>query len=148
MERGSRRTSARDVPELVAPAAVDHPVIVAEEAMTELIELLTYIRKDSPQNAAEMRTDIAQRLDRMRTFPLVGHVDENAVSAPPGSKGYSTTVEGIAIYYLFPVQYQSQEVSLVLTIRRGSRMPLDDTSYLARWAEELAKLAPEESPTT
>ena len=114
--------------------------------MTEMIDLLTYIKKESAQNAAAMRGDITKRLDQMRSYPQIGHLDESAVSAPPGAKGYITTVEGVAIYYLFPVPYKSKEVSLVLTIRRGSRMPLDDSAYVARWTDELAKLAPPKDP--
>ncbi len=116
--------------------------------MVEWVELLTYISKDSPQNAAAMRVEIAKRLDQLRTFPLIGHADANAV-VPPGAGAYITTVEGVAIYYLFPMRQKNREIVFVITIRRGSRMPLEDPAYLSRWMEELAKLAPPpEEPST
>ncbi len=141
MGRGGRRSSAGDVPGVVATPR-EYPVVIASEAMTELVELLTYVSKDSPKNAASVRAAVEKRLDRLRRFPRTGRADQNAPLVPAGAEAYITTVKGVSLYYLFPVRWKEREIVHVVTIRRGSRMPLEDPEYLTRWMAELVKLAP------
>jgi len=117
-------------------------VVIANEAMTELVELLTYVSKDSPKNAASVRVAVNKRLDRLGRFPRTGHVDRNAPLVPASAEAYITTVKGASLYYLFPLRWKEREIVYVVTIRRGSRMPLEDPEYLTRWMAELVKLAP------
>ena len=138
MGRGGRRTPSGDVPGGVAPRSV-YPVVIAEEAMTELLDLLTYISKDSPKNAASVRAAIAKRLDRLRHFPKTGHADPSAPLVPRGAGAHVTTVKDVSIYYLFPLRWEDRDIVYVITIRRGARMPLEEPAYLARWMEELAR---------
>lgn len=141
MGRGSRRSSAGDVPGDVDPPS-EYPVVIADEAMTELVDLLTHISKDSPKNAASVRAAVEKRLDRLQRFPRTGHADPNAPLVPPGAGAYIVTVKNVSMYYLFPLGWRSREIVYVVTIRQGSRMPLEEPQYLARWMEELAMLAP------
>lgn len=141
MGRGSRRSPSGDVPGGVAPQSA-YPVVIADEAMAELVDLLTYISTDSPKNAASMRAAIEKRLDRLRRFPKTGHADPNAPLVPRGTGAYIVTVKHVSIYYLFPLRSADRHVVYVVTIRRGARLPLEEPGYLARWMEELARLAP------
>jgi len=123
-------------------------VVIAEEAMAELVELLTYIRKDSPKNAASVRAAVEKRLDRLRRFPMTGHADAKPPRVPPDADAYIVTVKNVSLYYLFPLRWRGRKIVYVVTTRRGSRMPLEEPEYLARWMAELARLAPppEEPP--
>ena len=140
MGRGNRRSAADDVPG-VDPVR-EYEVVLADEAMAELIELLTYIKTESPKNAGSVRAAVTKRLDRLRRFPRTGHADPNAPLVPHGAEAFIVTVKGVSIYYLFPLRWKDREIVYVVTIRRGSRLPLDQPEYLARWMEEIAKLAP------
>jgi len=116
--------------------------------MDELVELLTYIKKSSPKNAGSVRAAVAERLDRLARSPRTGHADPNAPLIPPGAAAYITTVKKVSLYYLFPLRRQGREIVYVVTIRRGSRMPLEEPDYLRRWMEELAKMgSPQEGPS-
>ena len=141
MGRGRSRSPARDV-----PGDVDRPrryqVIVDDDAMVELVELLTYIKKESPKNAGSVRAAVKARLDRLARFPKTGHADPNAPVVPPGAAAFVTTVKKISLHYLFPLLVRDRDVVYVITIRRGSRMPLEEPEYLLRWMEELARMAP------
>lgn len=141
MGRGDRRSSARDV-----PRGVDRPpqyrVVLANEAMDELVELLSYIKEDGPKNAASVRESVAARLDRLAHLPRTGHEDPNAPLVPEGAAALITTVKGLSIQYLFPLRWRRREIVYVVTIRRGARMPLDEPEYTRRWMEELARIAP------
>ena len=141
MGRGSRRAPAGDVPGNVAQSR-EYPVVIADEAMAELVELLTYVRKDSPKNAASVRAAVEKRLDRLRGFPRTGHADPNAPLVPPGADAYIVTIKNVSLHCLFPLRWKDREIVYVVTIRRGSRMPLEEPEYLDRWMAELAKLAP------
>jgi len=110
--------------------------------MDELVELLTYIRKGSPKNAGSVWAAVEKRLDHLRRFPRTGHADPNAPLVPPGTDAYITTVKKVSIYYLFPLRRDDREIVYVVTVRRGSRMPLEEPEYLARWMAEIAKVAP------
>lgn len=141
MGRGDRRSAAGDVPgDVETPRR--YPVVIANEAMAELVDFLTYVSKDSPKNAASVRVAVEKRLDRLRRFPMTGRADQNAPLVPAGAGAYITTVKGVSLYYLFPLRWKEREIVYVVTIRRGSRMPLEDPEYLTRWMAELAKLAP------
>lgn len=141
MGRGGRSSSAGDVPGNVGTPS-EYPVVIADEAITELVDLLTYVGKDSPKNAASVRAAVEKRLDRLRRFPRTGHTDPHAPLVPPGAGAYIVTVKNVSMYYLFPLGWRNREIVYVVTIRRGSRMPLAEPEYLARWMEELARLAP------
>ena len=141
MGRGHRRSAPGDVPRNLDPAR-DYQVVVADEAMAEFIELLTSIKTESPKNAGAVRAAVEKRLDRLRRFPRTGHVDANAPLVPLGADAFIVTVKGVSLYFLFPLRWKDREIVYVVSIRRGSRMPLEDPQYLARWMQELAKLAP------
>lgn len=145
MGRGHRRTSAGDVSAGVDPT---YTLVVADEAITELIELLTYIRVESSKNARSILAAVEKRFERLRRFPRTGHADPNAPLVPHGTQAFIVTVKSVSIDYLFPMRWKDREILYVVSIRRGSRMPLDDPEYLGRWMEELARLAspPGESP--
>lgn len=147
MGRGDHRASAGDVPGSVGQPP-QYEVVVADEAMDELIELLTYIKGSSPKNAAVVNEAVSQRFFQLGRNPRTGHADPSAPLVPPGAVGLMTTAKKFAIYYLFPMTRQGREIVYVLSIRRGSRMPLDQPEYARRWLEELAKVAPppEEPP--
>ena len=139
MGRGRRRSSAGDVPGTLG-APREYQVVIADDALAELIELLTYISPDSPKNAASVRSAIEKRFDRLRRTPRVGRADPDAPLVPPGASAYVTTVKGASIHYLFPVRWTGREIVYVVTIRRGTRLPLEEPAYLARWMTELLKL--------
>ena len=141
MGRGNRRSAPGDVPGDLDPAR-DYQVVVADEALAEFIELLTYIKTESPKNAGSVRAAVEKRLDRLRRFPRTGHADANAPLVPPDAEAFIATVKNVSIYYLCPLRWKDREIVYVVSIRRGSRMPLEDPQYLARWMQELAKLAP------
>lgn len=147
MGRSNRRSSAGNVPGDVGQIR-EHRVVVADEAMAELVELLSYINRDSPKSAGAVRVAVEKRLDRLRRFPKAGHADPDAPFVPPGAGAYIATVKNVSIYYLFPLRWNGREFVYVVTIRRGSRMPLEQPGYLTRWMEELAKLArPPDEPS-
>lgn len=139
MGRRDRRSAAREVPRAVARTP-RHQVVIANEAMDELVELLTYISESSPKNAASVRAAISDRLDRLARFPRTGHEDPNTPLVPEGAAAFITTVKGISLCYLFPLRWRGRDIVYVVTLRRGARMPLDDPEYLRRWMEELGKL--------
>ena len=143
MGRGSRRSPSSDVPGVASARA--HPVVLANEALAELIDLLTYISTDSPKNAASMRAAIEKRLDRLRHFPKTGRRDPDAPLVPRGAEARVATVKSVSIHYLFPLRSGGRDIVYVVTIRRGSRMPLEEPEYLVRWMEELARVASEDS---
>lgn len=137
MGRGSRRTSAGAVPRAVVPPRYE--VVIADEALAELHELLTYIATGSPQNAASVLAAIEKRLGRLRRFPRTGHVDPHAPAVPvPRTEARLVTVDGVSLRYLFPVQWRDHDIVYVVMIRRGERMPLNEPEYLALWQAELA----------
>lgn len=140
MGRGGRRSPSSDVPGGVASARA-HPVVLANEALAELIDLLTYIGTDSPKNAASVRAAIEKRLDRLRHFPKTGRRDPDAPLVPRGAEARVTGVKSVAIHYLFPLRSGGRDIVYVVTIRRGSRMPLEEPAYVVRWMEELTRLA-------
>ncbi len=144
MGRGSRRSSAGHVPGGVARR---YDVVVDDDALAELVEILTYIKKQSPKNAGAVRAAAADRLVRLRPFPRTGHADPNAPSVPPGAGAFITTVKRIAIYYLFPVRVRDRDVVYVIAVRRGSRLPLEEVAFLRRWMEQLADITPERRST-
>lgn len=141
MGRGNRRSATGDVPGALDPAR-EYEVVIADEALAELIELLTYIRAESPKNTGSVRAAVEKRLDRLRRFPRTGHADPIAPSVPPGAEAFIVTVKGVSISFLFPMRWKDRDIVYVVSIRRGSRMPLEDPAYLARWMAELATLAP------
>lgn len=141
MGRGDRPASEGQVLRNVDPS---YEVAVVDEALAELDELIEYIKKDSPKNARSVYDAIATRLSALRTGPeLHGRIDDLAQSAPPGSTARTSTVKNIAIYYAFPVAHGAQQIVLVLSIRRGQRLPLEAGEYTRRWLEEVSKV---ESP--
>ena len=140
MGRGDRPASAGEVLRRVDPP---HEVIVADDAIEELDELIAYIGKHSPTNARAVYEAIARRLfDLGRAPEALGHIDPLAQSVPDGASARITTVKKIALYYLFPVPHQGRPMVLVLSIRRGRRLPLDEAEYAWRWLEEVARLEP------
>lgn len=146
MGRGDRPASSGDVPRNVK-APPRHRLVLADEAIDEWNELVTYIRKDSPKNAAAMYDAISRRLFQLSMNPKLGHADPNAPPVPTGATALLTTVKKVAIYYLFPLPHRGNEIIYVLSIRRGSRQPLEQPEYARRWIEEVSKISPpEEGP--
>lgn len=142
MGRSGRRSSAGDVPGGVGRRP-PFDVVLDDDALAELVELLTYIKQQSPKNAGAVRAAVDARLARLRRFPETGHADPNVPLVPPGAAAFITTVKRIALYYLFPLRVRDREVVYVITIRRGSRLPLDEPEYLRRWMEQLAEMTPD-----
>lgn len=106
------------------------------------MELVRYIRKDSPKNAVDVLAAIRKRRDALGSHPRSGHADPNAPLVPDGASALLTTVRGIGIYYLFPMRYGDREIVYVVSIRRGARMPLQRADYARRWLEESSKVPP------
>ncbi|MDO8562785.1 MAG: type II toxin-antitoxin system RelE/ParE family toxin [Candidatus Limnocylindria bacterium] len=146
MGRGDRPASSGAAPRNVSPSP-RYEVVLADEARNELSELVTYIKKDSPKNAGEVYDAISKRLFQLGANPRIGRADPNAPSVPSGASALITTVKKVAIYYLFPLTGHGREVVYVLSIRRGSRMPLEDPGYARRWLEELATLPAPKEPS-
>lgn len=145
MGRGDRPASSGDVLRNVDPPAA-HEVVIADEAMDELAELIAYINKDSPRNALAMYDAISQRLFQLGADPRTGHAEPSAPLVPPGAAALITTVKKVAIYYVFPLRRRRHEIVYVVSIRRGTRMPLEQPEYARRWLEEVATIAPPEGP--
>lgn len=149
MGRGDRPPHSRPHLRNAVSTSPRYEVVLATEAEDELVELIRYIRKDSPKNAADVLSAILKRRDALRSTPRMGHADPSAPLVPEGASALLTTVQGIGIYYLFPMDRGAREIVYAVSIRRGSRMPLDDPEYARRWLEELAKVAqPQEQPPT
>lgn len=142
MGRGDRPASSGDVPRNVNTRP-QHKLVLADEAIDDLNELVTYIKKD-PKNAAAVYDAISRRLFQLRTNPKLGHADPTAPPVPPGATALLTTVKKVAIYYLFPLTRQGNEVAYVLSIRRGSRQPLEQPEYARRWLEEVSRVSASE----
>ncbi len=123
-------------------------VILADEARDEFSELVTYIKKDSPKNAGEVYDAVSTRLLQLGANPEIGHADPNAPPLRAGSSPRITIVKKISMYYLFPLTRHGRQIVYVLSIRRGSRMPLEEPEYARRWLEELAKIPPIAEPRT
>lgn len=117
-----------------------YEVVIATEAEDELVELVRYIRKDSKQNADRVLDEVLKRRDLLRTSPGIGHVDPSAPQVPEGAEALLTTVKKIGLYYLFPFKRGDEDIVFIVSIRRGSRMPLDEPEYARRWLEELARI--------
>lgn len=119
-----------------------YEVVLATEAEDELVELIRYIRKDSPKNAADVLAAILKRRDALGSDPRLGHADPNAPLVPEGASALLTTVKNVGIYYLFPMTRGDGEIVYVVSIRRGARMPLQHADYARRWLEESSKVPP------
>lgn len=117
-----------------------YEVVLATEAEDELVEIVRYIRKESPKNAADVLAAIRKRRDALGRNPRLGHADPNAPLVPEGASARLITVKNIGIYYLFPVKRGGREIVYVVSIRRGSRMPLEQVDYARRWVEEASKV--------
>lgn len=141
MGPGNRRAAAGEVSRNASTVAT-HPVVLADEALVEFEELISYINKSSPKSALAVYDAISRRLLDVGVNPRIGHADPITPSVPPGALALITTVKKVTIYYLFPMTRQGQEIVYVLSIRRGLRMPLEDPEYARLWNAELAKLAP------
>ena len=141
MGRGNRRAS-QGAALRTADSVTRNEVVLADEAVGEFSELVSYIKKDSPKNARAAYDAISKRLFHLGLNPRSGHADPSHPSVPPDALALITTVKKVVIYYLFPLARQGQVIVYVLSIRRGSRLPLDAPEYVRRWLEELAKLPP------
>lgn len=119
-----------------------YEVVLTTEAEDELVEIVRYIRKDSPKNAVDVLAAIHKRRDALRSNPRLGHADLNAPLVPDGASARVTTIRKIAIYYLFPLKRGDREIVYVVSVRRGSRMPLEQGDYARRWLEEASKVPP------
>jgi plasmid stabilization system protein ParE len=126
----------------VVTTPLRYEVFLAAEAEDELVELIRYIRKDRPQNAAVVLAAIRKRRDALGANPRLGHADPNAPLVPAGASALLTTVKGIGIYYLFPMQRHAREIVYIVSVRRGLRMPLERSDYARRWVEEASKVPP------
>lgn len=83
---------------------------------------------------------IIRRRDLLAVRPRIGHADPSAPLVPAGARALLTTVKGIGIYYLFPVVHDGRDTVYVVSLRRGSRMPLTDPEYARRWIEAASQL--------
>lgn len=140
MGRGDRPPDSRAHRRDTVGARPRYEVVLAAEAEDELVERVRYIHKDSPKNATEMLRAIFKRRDALASNPRIGHVDQDAPLVPKDAAALVTIVKKIGIYYLFPMRRGDREIVYVVSIRRGSRMPLAHADYARRWLEEVSKL--------
>ena len=131
--------AARKVLQAVAPP---HPVIIGQDAEAELIELLDYVRAQSPRNANLVAARIDKEVIRIARNPEADAADLELPELPGGAVARKSTVSGYTVRYLYPFVVQAKRHVLVVSIRRGNRKALEDQAYLLRWLEERARPAP------
>ena len=141
MGRGDRPASSGETLRSQVDERHRYDVVLAAEAEDELTGLVAHIQRDSPKNAIAAYEAVSKRLHQLGANPRTGHADPNAPLVPRETGAFTTTVKGISVYYLFPLRVRRRHVVYVISVRRGSRMPLEDPEYLRRWMEELARLA-------
>lgn len=119
-----------------------YEVVLAKEAEDELVELIRYIARDSKKSADGVLDALLKRRDLLRSNPHMGHAHPSAPLVPEGSRALITTVKKVGLYYLFPFKRRDEDILFVVSIRRGSRMPVEAPEYMRRWLDEVSKLEP------
>ncbi|MDP9266526.1 MAG: hypothetical protein M3O91_10485 [Chloroflexota bacterium] len=102
---------------------------------------MSYIEEDSPANARAVVDRLDRRMQRLRRFPRSAAPDTRAPSElPSGIEARMASESGFNVRYVFPVRIGSDaEMILVISIRRGTRMLIDDAEVLVRYVEELTR---------
>ena len=93
-----------------------HRVLLTAEALADLEAFAGYIRRDSPQNAAEIATRILDAIDSLASMPT--RFRKAGVSRKRGTPVHSMVVRPFIIYYR--VNHQPPAV-FILNVRHGKR---------------------------
>lgn len=136
MGRGLRRNQAR----AGTVARTRHRVVIGRRAQSEFRADVLYIARESTKGATIVLEAVSKSIQQLRLFPERGRVDPGAV-ALAGSRARKLAAEGFVIRYLYPVRASATaSVVLVLSVRRGERLPISDREFLLRYAQEQAGL--------
>lgn len=113
-----------------------YPVLMSSRAADELLEAVDYIVRDSPQNARDVAQAIREKITLLRRYPRSGQIDATAPPMQGQLEARRALASGFLIRYVFPFLRGDHEVVYVVSIRRASRPPLDDTDYVLRFLQE------------
>ena len=99
------------------------------------------MEQESPANARALVERLDTRVQRLQRFPRSGPQDTNAPSDLPQSiEARMARESGFTVRYLFPVPTKvGKKTILVVSVRRGTRMLMDDAEFLARYLGELER---------
>ena len=111
---------------------------LSDDAAAELEEAISYIERDSPQNAAGVTHEILKAVARLRRFPRAGAVDPDAPPMHRDVEARRVAASGFVIRYIFPFKRAGRDTVYVVSIRRASRPPLDDMDFMRRLVQEVA----------
>ena len=115
-----------------------HPFAISRRASAEIFEAISYIGRDSPQNASAVAQAISQKIAQLRRFPRAAPVDPDAPSPPGASEPRIAHASGFVIRYVFPLRKGDRDILYVVSIQRAARPPLDDHQYIIRFLQEAA----------
>jgi plasmid stabilization system protein ParE len=117
-------------------------VILGRYAEAELFELLDYVQAQSPRNANLVAERIIKEVERVARDPETRAPEPDVPGLPAGAVARKATVSDNTIRWVYPFLVDDDPNVLVVSIRRGSRKPLEDPAYLLRWLEERARHEP------
>jgi len=118
------------------------PVIIGQDAKTELIELLDYVHVQRSRNANLVAERIGRAVERIAAIPEARPVDPDIPVLSADAVARRTTVSGYTIRYTYPFVVDGEASVLVVSIRRDNREALNDPEYLLRWLEERTRRVP------
>lgn len=116
--------------------------VMGRAAIGELREAVEYLEQRSAGAGRQLLADIDRCICRPRRFPESAPVDPNGSSAlfGPGAEARSTHEAGYSIRYVYPVVMGAGEpVILLVSIRHGRRLPVDDPEYMRRFLTEILR---------
>lgn len=116
-----------------------HHAVLSEPASRDLAELIAYVQRDSPENAARVVEAVAKAIERLRRYPRSGPLDQGAPALPQPTEVRRVTVSGFVVRYAFPFRWAGDpEVVYIASVRRAGRAPEKDTEFLRRFLQEAA----------
>lgn len=116
-------------------------VVLGHAARNDLREALENLEEWSSTAGRKLLRALDRKVVQLQRFPESAPVDESAESLPFGdeARARSTQVLGYAIRYVYPVQVDGDAALLLVSIRHGRRIPIDNTDFIHRFLEELMR---------
>lgn len=114
-------------------------VIIGRAAIRDLRGVLEDLEDWSSGSGRKLLRALERKMDQLQRLPESAPVDAQAGALPFGdeARARSTHVSGYVIRYVFPVQIEGEATLLVVSIRHGRRVPIDDAAFMKRFAAEL-----------
>lgn len=117
-------------------------VILGRSAAEELREALDHLERQSTGAGKRLLDEIDRCVKRLRRFPESAPVDPDgsALLFGPEAKARSTHEGGYSIRYVYPATIGTETSAiLVVSIRHGRRLPVDDQEYMKRFLTEILR---------